>query len=132
MPRLTRGGWAYVIAVGCAALVGFATDSTMLIVLAALAALPASVLAVPAYYVAFGVLAQLPGADTATVTGSVSCGPAGQCQESSAGDPAAWFTLATDAVGILALTAAALVNVVVLRRLAGSSRAPGPPRPAAP
>jgi len=134
-PRRTWGftplELACALGVAAVSAVGFATGSTSTILVAALLALPSSVIAVPAYYVFYGLLAQVPGANPSASTGSSSCAPEGDCQASTSGDPAAWFTLATEAVGILALTAAALLNALVLRNLIAARRArlqrPTPP-----
>ena len=108
---------AYVVVVATVATVGFVIGSSAVIVLAALLALPASVVAGPAYYVAYGLLAQLPGANPSRGTGSASCTVAGDCRGSASG-AAGWFTATADVVGVLALVAAAVLNVVVLRSLA--------------
>jgi hypothetical protein len=68
--------------------------------------------AFPAFYVVYGLLALIPAANPSGSTGAGSCVPNGECQASTAGDAAVWFTLVTEAVGILALTAAALLNAV--------------------
>jgi hypothetical protein len=93
---------AYVVTVAAIATFGFTTESTAGILLAAALALPSGVPALIGYYLAYGLLTQLPG-----------------------GDAASWFVPATEAVGVLALTVAALLNVVVLRSLRGSASASG-------
>jgi hypothetical protein len=102
--------------------VGFSVDSTRMILLAALLGLPASVLALPGYYFMYGMLALVPGANPSSSAGSGSCAPDGSCHGSVAGEPAVWFTISTDALGILALTGAALLNVVVFRTLTARRR----------
>ena len=119
--------WGYVVAVAAMAAAGFVTGSAPLILLAAVLTLPLSVVAVPAYYMVYGLLAQLPGANPSQATGSGSCGPDGTCQQISAGDPAVWFTTATELVGILALTAASVLNVVLLQRQVAARRAEAEP-----
>lgn len=114
MPRPTLIELAYVLGVTAVAASGFATGSTPTILLAAAVVLPASAVALPAYYVAYGLLALVPGANPSTSTGSGSCLPHDGCHASTSA-AAGWFTLATDAVGILALVAAAVVNVVLVR-----------------
>jgi hypothetical protein len=89
---------AYVVVVAAVATVGFTTGSTAAILLAGALSLPASVPAVIGFYVVYGLLAQLPGAN-----------PDGS------GDLAAWFVVVTDVVGILALTVAAVLNVLLVR-----------------
>jgi hypothetical protein len=120
-PGRTAGA-AYVLVVAAIAAVGFSTESTSAILLAGLLALPASVPAVMAYYVVYGLLAQLPGANPDSGSGSASCTPSGECHGSSTGDLATWFAIVTDVAGILALTVAAVLNVVFVRMLWRSRR----------
>jgi hypothetical protein len=130
-PRPTLAGWIYVLGVAALSTLGFTTGSTPTILLAALLALPSSVVAIPAYYIVYGLLALVPGANPSSSTGSGSCTPSGDCQVSTTGDLAGWFTFATEAIGILALTAAALLNAVVLRNLIAAlrTRMQAPPQP---
>lgn len=109
--RPTVPAVTYVLAVAATATTGFATGSTTLILLAAGLALPASIVAVPAYYVVYGVLALVPGANPDTASGT--CSSTGACQ--TTGGLAPWFAATTDVVGILALSAAAVVNVLLVR-----------------
>jgi hypothetical protein len=129
--RPTRAGWIYVLGVAAVSTLGFTTGSTPTILLAALLALPSSVVAIPAYYIVYGLLALVPGANPSSSSGSGSCTPDGDCQVSTTGDLATWFTFATEAIGILALTAAALLNAVVLRNLIAAlrTRMQAPPQP---
>jgi hypothetical protein len=129
--RPTLKGSTYVLVVAGVATFGFTTESTAAILFAAFLTLPLSVAAVPAYYIAYGLLAQLPGANSSSSTGSSSCTAAGECHSSSTGDVAAWFALTTDIVGVLALATAAVLNVVVFRSLcvARRTRTQTPPGP---
>lgn len=111
----------YVLGVAAVTTLGFTTASTSLLLLAAVVTLPSSVVAVPAFYVVVGVLGLVPGANPSHSTGSGSCASSGDCQVSTTGDPAFWFLFATETVGILALTAAAVLNVILLRALTGHS-----------
>lgn len=113
---------AYVLLVGVVATLGFTTDSTAAILLAALLALPLSPPAMVAYYLLYGLLAQVPGANPSTSSGSLTCPPDGACQGSSTGDLAGWFSVTTDVVGIVALSVAAVLNVVILRILRSRPR----------
>lgn len=106
---------AYVAVVAAVATVGFTTESTVGILLAAALSLPVSVPAIVGYYVVYGLLAQVPGANPDSSSGSMSCTAAGECTSSSSGDLATWFVVVTDVVGILALTVAAVLNVVLAR-----------------
>jgi hypothetical protein len=115
-------GWAYVFVVAAVAGLGFTTGSTSTIVLAAVLALPMGLVALPAFYVVYGLLAQIPGANPGTSTGSAACGSNDDCQVSTTGDLATWFAVTTGLLGVLALTAAALVNVSIFGRLIAALR----------
>jgi hypothetical protein len=113
----------YVVAVALLAAVGFTEKSPWPILLAALLAVPASIAAVPCYYLAYGFLALIPGANPSSSSGSATFAPDGRILTSvSSGAPATWFTITTFVLGILALAVAALVNVLLLRALAARRR----------
>jgi len=114
---------AYVLAVAAISTSGFTTESTAGILLAVLLALPMGAPALIGYYMAYGLLAQRPGANPSSSSGSAGCSADGVCHESSTGDAAVWFTHTTDLLGILALTAAAVLNLVLLRILVARRRA---------
>ncbi|MEI2732181.1 MAG: hypothetical protein V9G08_09325 [Dermatophilaceae bacterium] len=119
---------AYALTVGVLAALGFGAGSTVLIALAALVTFPSSALAVPAYYLAYGLLALVPGANPSISTGSGTCSAAGACTVTVTGQLASWFVVASALIGILALLAAAVANVALLRRLTARR----PPRMAPP
>ncbi len=119
---------AYALTVGVLATLGFGAGSTVLIALAALVTLPSSALAVPAYYLAYGLLALVPGANPSISTGSETCSAAGDCTVTVTGQQAPWFVVASATIGILALLAAAVANLALLRRLTARR----PPRTAPP
>lgn len=105
----------YVLVVAVVATMGFVTESTAVIFLAALLSLPASVIALPGYYVVYGLLALIPGAIPSESSGAAACSPDGvDCEWTSTGDLAGWFHVTTDVIGILALTCAAVLNVLGL------------------
>ena len=109
----------YGVAVALIAALGFTEQSPWPILLAALLAVPSSIVAVPCYYLAYGFLALIPGANPSSSSGSATLAPDGRMLTSvSTGTPAAWFTVTTFVLGILALTVAAFVNVRLLRSLA--------------
>ena len=113
----------YVAAVALLAGVGFIGQSPWPILLAALIGLPASIVAVPCYYLGYGLLALIPGANPSSSSGSSTSAPDGNLLTSgTAGMPAPWFTLTTHILGILALTAAAFLNVLLCRALAARRR----------
>ncbi len=68
---------AYVLTVGAIATYGFAADSTAAILTAAALALPTSIVAVPGFYLAYGLLALVPGANPSSSSGSGGCTPGG-------------------------------------------------------
>jgi hypothetical protein len=114
----------YVLAVATLAAFGFVTGSTSAILAAAASTLPSGLLAVAGYYLTYGILGLVPGANPSTSTGSASCTPDRVCQESSTGNLAPWFEHTTDAIGVIALTLAAVVNLALLRRVTSERRAP--------
>jgi hypothetical protein len=117
---------AYVATVAAVAAIGFTAGSTAAILLAGLLALPAGVPAIIGYYVVYGVLAQVPGANPDGSSGYEACTPGGECDGSSTGDLATWFVVTTGVVGVLALTVAALLDVALVRMLLrGSASASG-------
>jgi hypothetical protein len=126
------GGSVYAVAVGALATAGFAASKTYLILLAGLLTLPSSLVSIPAFYAAYGLLTLLPGAASAQESSSSGFCAAGRvCEESSTGGGAAWLSYADGALGVLALVGAALVNVVVLRLIMSRRRsraAVSPPR----
>ncbi len=121
--RLRVRSVAYIVTVALLAALGFAEQTPWPILVAALLAVPASIVAVPCYYVAYGLLALVPGANPSSSSGSGTVAPDGRVLTTvSSGAPAAWFTIATIILGILALTLAALVNVLLLQLLAARRR----------
>ena len=129
--RPTPGATGYVLAVAGAATVGFVTGSPVPLLLAAAASLPASLLSMPLFYLAYGLLALVPGANPSSSSGSGSSGSAdGVVTTHSTGDPAAWFTVTTHVAGVLLLAAGAVADVALVRSLAANRRRRGLPRPA--
>ena len=117
--RWSVASTVYVIAAGVLATVGFALANPLPILLAALITIPCSVVALPAYYLAYGLLAQLPGANPSTSSGSGSVSSDGTVTSTtSTGMPAEWFTTITPIIGVGALVAAAIANVFIARAFA--------------
>lgn len=114
------------MAVALIAAAGFTQQSPWPILLAALLAFPASMVAVPCYYFAYGVLALVPGANPSSSSGFETVAADGTITSVVTGMPAGWFTITTFVLGILALTVAAIVNVLLLRTLAARKRAKVP------
>lgn len=124
---------AYVGSVAALATFGFASDSTGAILLATALALPCGLPALVGYYAAYGLLALAPGANPDRASGAASCPVEGRCESSSGGDAAAWFVVCADVLGVAALTAAALANVLLgrwvrsgLPRTRAAAPEPGP------
>ena len=115
------------MAVASIATVGFIAESPWLIVIAALLALPASIVAMPCYYFVYGVLALIPGANPSINTGFESVAADGTTITSMVtGTPAAWFTITTHVLGILTLIVASFLNVLILGSLAARRRGKAP------
>jgi hypothetical protein len=122
--RPTLRSSVYVVVVALSATAGFIEESPWPILLAALLALPVSIVALPCYYLGYGFLALVPGANPSSNSGSVLTSPDGTVISSvMTGAPAAWFTITTILLGILALTFAAVLNVLILRVLVARRRA---------
>lgn len=116
--RPTPGSSVYVVAVSSLAAVGFIEGTPGPIILAAVLALPTSLIAMPGYYVLFGLLALVPGANPSTTSGSAMGAADGTVISSvSSGSPAHWFTVTTVVLGIVVFAAAATLNVLLARTL---------------
>ena len=117
--RRTKWSWIYVVAVALIAAVGHFQDSPWPILLA----IALSIATVPCYYFVYGVLALIPGANPSSNTGSRGVAADGHTLTSvSTGMPAAWFTITTHLIGILALIVAATGNVLLLQAIAARRR----------
>ena len=108
---------AYVLCVAAVAAWGFYTDTTATILFAVLLALPAGGPALVGYYIVYGLLAGVSGANPDVASSGGRCTPSGGCESFSTGEPAEWFLHTMDLIGVLAVTAAAVLNVVLLRML---------------
>ena len=114
--RPTWRSIAYLAAVAGLATAGFVQGSPGPIVLAAVLALPASIVAVPCYYLVYGLLALVTGANSSSSSGSGSSSSAGGSSTTvTTDDMATWFAVTTHVLGVLALTVAAAVNVFLVR-----------------
>ena len=99
--RLNVKSSLYVVAVALIAAVGFTEQSAWPILFAALLAVPASIVAVPCYYLAYGFLALIPGANPSSNSGSATFAPDGRMLTAvSTGMPSAWFTITTVVLGV--------------------------------
>lgn len=116
--RPTPGSSVYVVAISSLAALGFIEGTPWPIILAAVLALPSSLIAVPAYYVLYGLLALVPGANPSTSSGSETGAADGTVTSTvSSGSLAGWFDVTTVALGIALLAAAAILNVLLARTL---------------
>jgi hypothetical protein len=103
---------AYVLVVAVVATWGFVAGSTALILSATVLTLPAGVAALVGYYVLYGVLALVPGANPDSASGS-SC--SSHCATVDTGGLATWFGATTTVLGVVLVVGAALVNLALLR-----------------
>jgi len=107
----------YVLCVTAVAVWGFYTDTTATILLAVLVSLPMGGPALVGYYMAYGVLAGVSGANPDTVRSHGRCTPSGGCESFTTGETPEWFLHTMDIIGVVAFVAAAVLNVVLLRML---------------
>ena len=114
--RPTWRSTTYLAAVAILATAGFGQGTPGPIVLAAVLALPSSIVAVPCYYLVYGLLALVTGANPSSSSGSGSGSSAGGSSTTvTTDDVATWFAVTTHVLGVLALTVAAAVNVLLVR-----------------
>ena len=121
--RPTWRSTTYLAAVAGLATVGFVQGSPGPIVLAALLALPASIVAVPGYYLVYGLLALVTGANPSSSSGSGSGSTAGGSSTTvTTDDMATWFAVTTHVLGVLALVVAAALNVLLVQAVLSRRR----------
>ena len=106
---------AYVLCVAVLAARGFYTASPEPILLAVLLSLPMGGPALVGYYMVYGLVSQVSRANPDVVRSGGRCTPNGGCESFTTGEPAEWFLQSMDLIGVLALAAAAVLNVVLLR-----------------
>lgn len=112
--RLTPAALAYIAAVTVLAAVGFASGRPLLIGVAALLTLPVSIVAVPVFYMLAGLLGLVPGANPSRASGSGYVGPHGNVVVTHTGEPARWYLVSLDGLGVVVFAAAAVAMVVLL------------------
>lgn len=115
--QVGRGGWRYAAVVAALTALGAALQSPWPLLAAAVVTLPSSLIALPTYYLAYGLLAVVSGANPSTATGSGSGTPGGVSTTSESAGTALWFVLVTDLVLVLLLVAAAVLNVLLYQRI---------------
>jgi len=122
--RPTWRSTTYLAAVAGLATAGFVSGSPAPIVLAAVLALPASIVALPCYYLVYGLLALVTGANPSSSSGSGSGSSAagGGSTTVTADDTATWFAVTTHVLGVLALVVAAALNVLLVRAVLSRRR----------
>jgi len=122
--RPTWRSTTYLAAVAGLATAGFVSGSPAPIVLAAVLALPASIVAVPCYYLVYGLLALATDANpsSSSGSGSGSSGAGGGSTTVTADDTATWFAVTTHVLGVLALVLAAALNVLLVRAVLSRRR----------
>jgi hypothetical protein len=121
--RPTWRSTTYLAAVAGLATAGFVQGSPGPIVLAAVLALPSSIVAVPCYYLVYGLLALVTGANPSSSSGSGSSAAPGDASATvTTDDMATWFAVTTHVLGVLALAVAAAINVLLVRTLLSRQR----------
>ena len=122
--RPTWRSTTYLAAVAGLATAGFVSGSPGPIVLAAVLALPASIVAVPCYYLVYGLLALVSGANPSSSSGSGSGSSAtdGASTTVTGDDTATWFAVTTHVLGVLALVVAAALNVLLVQAVLSRRR----------
>jgi preprotein translocase subunit SecG len=121
--RPTWRSTTYLAAVAGLATAGFVSGSPAPIVLAAVLALPASIVAVPCYYLVYGLLALVTGANPSSSSGSGSGSSVGGGGTTvTADDTATWFAVTTHVLGVLALVVAAALNVLLVQAVLSRRR----------
>ena len=96
--------------------VGFASHSAPALLTAAALTLPASVVALPVYYVLYGLVSQIPGANPLHSSGS-GISSRGSVIVETSGMPAPWFAPTTHLLGVLVFTLGAVLNVLLVREV---------------
>jgi hypothetical protein len=116
---------AYVVVVLMVAAAGFGSGTPWLILLSIGLALPAGLAALVAYYLAYGLLALVPGANASTSSGSGGVSADGTVVSStSSSDLATWFAVLTPVLAVLLVAVAAWVNVLGYRSFMKTRRRP--------
>jgi hypothetical protein len=118
MGQIDRRALGYVAAVAVLAAIGVLAQSPWPLLLAAVLGLPASLVVLPVYYLAYGLLALVPGANPSSTSGS-GTGAAGTGTVTSVvtGEPATWFTVTAYVLAVLLLGGAAALNALLLQAL---------------
>jgi hypothetical protein len=112
----------YIAGVVLITLVGVVLQSPVPLVAAAVLTLPASLAAIPAYYVAYGLTALVPGANPSSSSGEGSSSARGEVTSTVTGLPAAWFTISMAVLLVVLLAGAAVLNVLAVEAFRARSR----------
>jgi len=121
---MSRRSLAYVVCIALVGIAGFSLERPELVLLAAVGTLPISIVAMPAFYVAAGLVGLIPGANPSHSSGTEYVDATGLIITTTAtGTPAEWFDISLAVIGVATLTAAALLNVLLLRAFAGRRHA---------
>jgi hypothetical protein len=131
--RPTLRSSIYVAFITVIASVGIIEKSPWPVLVAAFLTLPASIAVVPCYYLIYGMLAQIPGANPSSNTGyEVQNADGTTITSVTTGAQAPWFVVTTQAVEIIAFTFAAVLSVLFLRALAARREGTGGAHPRRP
>ncbi len=121
--RPTWSSATYVAVVAACAALGLVGHTAWPVLLAAAISLPAAIVTLPGYYVVYGLLALIPGATPSSSSGSGSADAGVHLLSSvTTGARATWFTVTAPVLGVLLLTAGAVVNVLLVRTLIAHRR----------
>ena len=112
--RARATGLLYVLGIAVLTFLGFQSHSTPVLLTAVALTLPASVATLPAYYVLYGLVSQIPGANPLHSSGS-GISSRGTVIVVTSGMPAPWFAPTTHLLGVLLLTLGAVLNVLLVR-----------------
>jgi hypothetical protein len=102
---------------GVAALVaaGVLLQSPGPFLVAVLVTLPSSIVAMPVYYLLYGVVAYLSGGNPSSSSGTGTSAPDGTTVTVVTGEPALWFTVAVGVLAVLVMACAAWANAMGLK-----------------
>jgi hypothetical protein len=103
-----------VLGVAVLTVAGFASYSTPALVAALVLTVPASVVTLPAFYVLYGLVSQIPGANPLHSSGS-GLSSDGSVIVVTSGMPAPWLAPTMHTLGVLLITLGAVLNVLLAR-----------------
>lgn len=123
---LDRRSVLYVALIAALVAAGMLLQTPGPFIVAAVLTLPASIAAIPLYYVLYGVTALIPGANPSSSSGQGTSTPGGGSVSVVTGLPAPWFTIAMGVLAVIVMAAAAYANALAIKaiRARNTSRPP--------